>query len=68
PPAVPPERVKILREAYNKSLKDPELLDEVKRSRLDMEPITAEEIESTYKELMDQPAAVVDLVKKLEAN
>jgi tripartite-type tricarboxylate transporter receptor subunit TctC len=68
PPAVPLERVKILREAYNKALKDPELLDEVKRSRLDMEPITGEEIETLYKELMDQPPAVVDLVKKLEEN
>jgi len=68
PPAVPRERVKILREAYNKALKDPELLDEVKRSRLDMEPITGQEIEAIYKDLMDQPPAVVDLVKKLEAN
>ena len=68
PPGVPPERVKILREAYNKSLKDPELLDEVKRQRLDMEPITAQEVEAIYKELMDQPRAVVDLVKKLEQN
>ena len=63
PPAVPLERVKILREAYNKALKDPDLLDEVKKSRLDMEPITGEEIEATYKELMDQPPAVVGLVK-----
>lgn len=68
PPGVPLERVKILREAYNKALKDPELLDEVKRSRLDMEPITGQELEVLYKELMDQPRAVVDLVKKLEAN
>jgi tripartite-type tricarboxylate transporter receptor subunit TctC len=68
PPAVPLERVKILREAYNKALKDPELLDEVKRSRLDMEPITGQELEGLYKELMDQPRAVVDLVKKLETN
>ena len=68
PPAVPAERVKILREAYNKALQDPELLDEVKRSKLDMEPITGEEVEAVYKELMDQPAGVVDLVKKLEAN
>ena len=60
--------MKILREAYNKSLKDPELLDEVKRQRLDMEPITAQEVEAIYKELMDQPRAVVDLVKKLEQN
>ena len=68
PPAVPAERVMILREAYSKALKDPELLDEVKRSRLDMEPITGEEVEAVYKELMDQPAGVVDLVKKLEAS
>ena len=68
PPGVPPERVKILRDAYSKALKDPELLDEVKRSRLDMEPITGDEIEGIYKELMDQPPAVVELVKKLEAN
>ena len=68
PPGVPPERVKILREAYNKALKDPELLDEVSRSRLDMEPITGQEIEALYKDLMEQPAAVVELVKKLEEN
>ena len=68
PPGVPPERVKILREAYNKSLKDPELLDEVKRQRLDMEPITGDEVAAIYKELMQQPRAVVDLVKKLEQN
>ena len=68
PPGVPGERVEILRDAYNKALKDPELLDEVKKSRLDMEPITGQEIEAIYKELMNQPPAVVDLVKKLEAN
>ena len=68
PPGVAPERVKILREAYNKSLKDPELLDEVKRQRLDMGPITGEEVAAMYKELMYQPRAVVDLVKKLEQN
>ena len=68
PPAVPLERLKILREAYNKARKDPELLDEVKRSRLDMEPITGQEIDAIYKDLMDQPPAVVELVKKLEEN
>ena len=68
PPGVPPERVKILREAYNKALKDPDLMAEVARSRLDMEPITGQEIEALYKDLMEQPAAVVELVKKLEEN
>jgi tripartite-type tricarboxylate transporter receptor subunit TctC len=68
PPGVPPERVKILREAYDKALKDPDLLNEVSRSRLDMQPITGQEIEALYGDLMDQPPAVVELVKKLEEN
>lgn len=33
-----------------------------------MEPITGQEIETIYKELMHQPPAVVDLVKKLDEN
>jgi hypothetical protein len=33
-----------------------------------MEPITGQEIEALYKDLMEQPAAVVELVKKLEEN
>jgi tripartite-type tricarboxylate transporter receptor subunit TctC len=65
PPGVPAERVKILREAYNKTLKDPELVAEVNRSRLDMEPSTGEEIEAIMKDIMDQPPQVVALIKKL---
>jgi tripartite-type tricarboxylate transporter receptor subunit TctC len=68
PPGVPAERLKMLREAYAKALKDPELLNEVRRSRLDMEPITAQELETLYKDLMDQPPAVVELVRKLDQN
>ena len=65
PPGVPADRVKILREAYNKTLKDPELISEVTKSRLDMEPSTGEEIEAIVKEIMDQPPEVVPLVKKI---
>ena len=65
PPAVPADRIKILREAYNKALKDPELIAEVTKSRLDMEPSTGEEIEALIKEIMDQPPEVVSLVKKI---
>jgi len=65
PPGVPADRVKILREAYNKVLKDPEVIAEVTKSRLDMEPSTGEEIEAIIKEVMDQPPEVVALVKKI---
>jgi tripartite-type tricarboxylate transporter receptor subunit TctC len=65
PPGVPADRVKILREAYNKALADPELIAEVTKSKLDMDPSTGEEIEALVKEIMDQPPEVVALVKKI---
>jgi len=65
PPGVPADRVKILREAYNKALADPELMAEVTKSRLDMDPSTGEEIEALVKEITDQPPEVVALVKKI---
>jgi len=68
PPGVPAERVKILREAYARALKDPDLIAEVTKSRLDMEPSSGEEIQSLFKDLMDQPREVIERVKKLEEN
>jgi tripartite-type tricarboxylate transporter receptor subunit TctC len=65
PPGVPADRVKLLREAYSKALKDPALIEEVTKSRLDMEPSTGEEIEALIKEIMDQPPEVIGLVKKI---
>jgi tripartite-type tricarboxylate transporter receptor subunit TctC len=68
PPGVPADRVKLLRDAYAKSLKDADLIAEVQKSRLDMEPSSGEEIQTLYKELMDQPREVIERVKKLEEN
>jgi len=65
PPGVPAERIRILREAYNNALKDPELIAEVNKSRLDMDPSTGEEIEALIKEIMDQPPEVAALIKKI---
>ena len=68
PPGVPADRVKILRDAYAKALKDSDLLAEVDKSRLDMEPSTGEEIQTLIKELMEQKREVVERVKKLLEN
>jgi tripartite-type tricarboxylate transporter receptor subunit TctC len=64
-PGTPPERVKMLREAFLKSMKDPELLDEAKKGRLDVEVTTGEELESLAKEILDAPPDVIERVKKI---
>lgn len=67
-PGTPPDRVKLLREAYVKSLNDPELLAEAKKARMDVEPTSGEELESLVKEIFDSPPDVLERVKNMLAN
>src|SRR5262249_50411409 len=65
PPGVPAERVKILREALNKTFKDPEFLAETKKREWPVAPVKGEELESLAKEVIAQPPEVVQRLKKL---
>ena len=67
-PGTPSERVKILKEAYLKTLNDPEVLTEAKKARMDVEPTSGEELESLVKEIFDSPPEVLERVKKMLAN
>jgi tripartite-type tricarboxylate transporter receptor subunit TctC len=65
PPGVPADRVKILREAFNKAVKDPALLSEAEKRRLEMDPTTSEQLESLVKEVMTASPEVVEKMQKL---
>jgi tripartite-type tricarboxylate transporter receptor subunit TctC len=65
PPGVPMDRVKILRQAFMKALNDPELLAIAEKQNLEIEPTSGEELEALAKEVMTQPAEVVERMKKL---
>ena len=67
-PGTPPERVKIMREAYARAMRDPGLIDEAKKSQMDMEHTPGEELQSLMKELMNQPREVIDRVKQVLAD
>jgi len=64
PPGVPTERVRILREAWNRTVKDPEFLAETKKRRWPVEPILGEELDSLAKEVIAQPPEVIQRLKK----
>jgi tripartite-type tricarboxylate transporter receptor subunit TctC len=53
-PGIPPDRLKLLREAYLKTLKDPELVAETKRQRWDIDPLGGEEMEQLAKEVIER--------------
>jgi tripartite-type tricarboxylate transporter receptor subunit TctC len=65
PPGVPADRLKILRDAFNKSVKDPALLAEAEKRRLEMDPTSSEELESLVKEVMTASPEVVEKMQKL---
>ena len=64
-PGIPTDRIKILREAYLKVFKEPEVIEEAKKSRLDLETLTGTEVETQIREVMNQPKEVIERVKKL---
>jgi tripartite-type tricarboxylate transporter receptor subunit TctC len=65
PPGTPAERVKILRDAWNHTLKDPDLVAEANKRRWPVEPVGGEELAALAKEVIAQPPEVVQRLKKL---
>ena len=64
-PGIPADRVKILRDAYVKTLQEPDLLDEAKKRGWEMRPVTGEDMASLAKEVTVAPADVIERMKKL---
>jgi tripartite-type tricarboxylate transporter receptor subunit TctC len=68
PPGMAADRVKVLREAFVKTMSDPALLADAKKKKWDLDPTNGEELEATAKEVMVQPPEVIERVKKLLEN
>ena len=65
PPGTPKERVKILRDAYAKAMADPALLEEAKKGKMEVEPVSGEELQKLAVQMIDQPSGVIARVKKI---
>ncbi|HEX2229582.1 MAG TPA: tripartite tricarboxylate transporter substrate-binding protein [Candidatus Binatia bacterium] len=62
PPGTPKDRLQLLRKAFHETMKDPEFLADAKKSRLDIDPVSAEELEQTVAELFKlNPSLVAKL-------
>ena len=53
PPGVPKERVEILRKAFKATMEDPEFLAEAKKTKLELDYVSADEINGLLKEILD---------------
>lgn len=65
PPGFPPERLKILRDAFDKTVNDPALKATAEKRRLDLDPAPGADLEALAKEVMATSPDVVQRVEKL---
>ena len=65
PPGVPGDRLKILRDAFDKSVSDPGLLAAAEKRRLEMDPASGAELETLAKEVMSASPEIVEKMQKL---
>ena len=65
PPGIPADHAKVLREAFIKTVHDPEFLAEAKKAGWDTIPVSGDALEAIAKEIVDQPPGVIESLKKI---
>jgi tripartite-type tricarboxylate transporter receptor subunit TctC len=65
PPGTPKERVQLLRDAYARAMADPQLVEEAKKGKMEVEPVRGEELQQLAEKMINQPPAVIERVKRV---
>ncbi len=68
PPGMTADRIRVLRDAFAKTMNDPALVADAQKRKWDLDPVTGEELETTAREIMVQPPEVIERMKKLLGN
>lgn len=68
PPGMSVEQLKILRHAYDETMKDPQLQAEVKKRNYEFDPVGGEELEKLAKEVTSQSPETIARLKKVLGN
>jgi tripartite-type tricarboxylate transporter receptor subunit TctC len=63
PPSVPAERVAALRRAFDAALRDKALIAEAEQAKIEIDPLTGEEVAELVKQVSATPAEVVGRVR-----
>jgi tripartite-type tricarboxylate transporter receptor subunit TctC len=65
PPDLPPERLKMLRDAFDATMKDAEFADEVKKAKFELEPANGVQLTGLIGKIYATPKSIVDKVAEL---
>ena len=64
-PETPAGQVLTLRAAHANAMKDPELVAEAEKGKMDMDASTGEELDAITQKIMDQPEEIIVRIKKI---
>jgi len=65
PPGIPADRAKALRDAFNATMKDSEFLKDAARGNIEVNLVTAEEIDALLKDATALPPAVIERARQV---
>jgi len=65
PPGLPPDRLKMLRDAFDATMKDPEFVADVKRNKYQLEPVSGIELSTLIDKIYATPKPIIDKVSDL---
>lgn len=65
PPGVPPERLKLLRDSFMRTMADPAFIAEAKGLRLDVIPMSGEDVQALVGRLYETPRSIMDPVRAI---
>ena len=65
PPDMPAERVKLLRDAFDATMKDPAFIEEAKKQKLEVDPVSGEKLAALIQKIYATPKSVVDRISKI---
>jgi tripartite-type tricarboxylate transporter receptor subunit TctC len=65
PPNVPADRVAVLRRAFDATTRDPEFLADVKKQKMELSPLTGEEVAKLVARIYATPKSVVNIARQI---
>ena len=65
PPGMPPDRLAMLRKAFDATMKDAEFIADVKKQKLDLDPVDGERLSALINKIYATPKPVIDRVSAM---
>jgi tripartite-type tricarboxylate transporter receptor subunit TctC len=64
-PEVPPDRVKALRDAFDRMVKDPAFIEQARKEHLEIEPVSGENLQKIVADIVKTPQPIAERLQKI---